>query len=118
MLKFIVKVAFFCVIFKSRALSATPQNMSLFRFAAVTSLNQIEFVDQTTEMNEVVITEPAKEMEDEFTQCLYDFQGIRVNKGCAIKERPPMCARGLLVQTLVGSEYEMCCCNYSNLSAQ
>lgn len=118
MLKCIVKVAltglFFCIIFEP--LSASPQNMSLFRFAAVTPINQIEFVDQTTEMNEVVIIEPMKEMEEQFAQCLYDFQGNRINKGCALKERPPMCSRGVLVQTLVGNEHEMCCCNYSNLS--
>lgn len=99
--------------------TANPQNDSLFRFASVTtSMNQIEFAEPSTERNDVVITESMKEThlmketEEGSAQCLYDFQGNRMTKGCAIKERPPMCSRGSLVQTLVGTNYEMCCCNY------
>lgn len=46
-------------------------------------------------------------------QCLYDYKGNRVNKGCG-SEKPPKCEKGKLVQTSVGEDYEMCCCNYSN----
>lgn len=46
-------------------------------------------------------------------QCLYDFNGHRVNNGCSSK--PPRCEKGTLVFTSVGDDYEMCCCNYSNI---
>lgn len=92
--------------------SANPQNDSFFRFASVTSMNQIEFAEPSTERDEVVTTESIKETKEGSAQCLYDFQGNRMTKGCAIQERPPMCSRGSLVQTLVGTDFEMCCCNY------
>lgn len=51
------------------------------------------------------------------SQCLYDFNGKRLNKDCSA-ETPPKCEKGHLVSTLVGKsageEYEMCCCNFSN----
>jgi predicted Zn-ribbon and HTH transcriptional regulator len=46
-------------------------------------------------------------------QCLYDFKGNRVNKGCP-SEKPPKCDKGTLVKTSVGDDFEMCCCNFSN----
>lgn len=47
-------------------------------------------------------------------QCLYDFKGNRVNKGCGLTT--PTCSNGTLVQTMAGSNLELCCCNYSNIS--
>lgn len=47
-------------------------------------------------------------------QCLYDFKNYRVNKGCNV-EMPPNCARGKLVSTKNGDDFEMCCCDFSKL---
>lgn len=47
-------------------------------------------------------------------QCLYDIARKRVNHDCLIANMPPTCEKGKLVQTMIGDEYEMCCCNYSN----
>lgn len=47
-------------------------------------------------------------------QCLYDHNGNRVNSGCAA-QKPPKCDKGDLVSTAVGENFEMCCCNYSNI---
>lgn len=112
MIKFIVNFAFFAIVVRT-----FPQD-NYFRFALVTpntSVNEIEFVEPTTEMSEEAMVEPTNERQEESPQCLYDFNGNRINKGCPINERPPMCAKGFLVQTLVGSDYELCCCNYSNV---
>lgn len=45
-------------------------------------------------------------------QCLYDSNNIRVNHDCHV-ELPPKCAKGTLVSTKLGDEFEMCCCNFS-----
>lgn len=45
-------------------------------------------------------------------QCLYDFKKNRVNRDCK-SAKPPKCEKGDLVQTSVGEDYEMCCCNFS-----
>lgn len=47
-------------------------------------------------------------------QCMYDFNGHRLNTDCPT-EKPPKCEKGALVLTAVGQKYEMCCCNYSNI---
>lgn len=47
-------------------------------------------------------------------QCMYDFNGHRLNTDCPT-EKPPKCEKGALVLTAVGQNYEMCCCNYSNI---
>lgn len=47
-------------------------------------------------------------------QCLYDFTGHRVNRGCPLKKQPK-CEKGTLVLTSVGEAYEMCCCNHNQL---
>lgn len=44
-------------------------------------------------------------------QCLYDFQGNRLNMGIT-SEQPPTCERGVLVATSIGDSFEMCCCNF------
>jgi hypothetical protein len=98
---------------------AMPQNSGSFRFSAVVpdiSGHQIEFIETTSEITEAVIIEPSKQTVDGFSQCVYDFQGNRLNKGCPMMDRPPMCQKGFLVQTLVGNDFEMCCCNFSNIS--
>lgn len=46
-------------------------------------------------------------------QCMYDYKGNRVNKGCS-SEKPPKCDKGTVVSTAVGEDFEMCCCNYTN----
>lgn len=47
------------------------------------------------------------------SQCMYDYKGNRVNKGCS-SEKPPKCDKGTVVSTAVGEDFEMCCCNYTN----
>lgn len=44
--------------------------------------------------------------------CIYDFKSNRLNKGLGGVTQP-RCERGTLVLTSVGSDHEMCCCNYS-----
>lgn len=45
------------------------------------------------------------------SQCKYNFKGERLNKGCNAA-KPIKCeGSGILVQTTVGEDYEMCCCN-------
>lgn len=96
---------------------AKPQDEPKFRFSAVTpatTMHQIAFVQSTTDViDEEVVIESTRQSSDSFAQCLYDFQGNRVNRGCVIAERPLQCSRGTLVQMLVGTEYEMCCCNFA-----
>lgn len=95
---------------------ANPQSETGFQFSPV-SPNIPPIVSETsTSSNESMILEPVKEPQDEFVQCLYDFKGNRINKGCVITERPPTCDKGLLVQTIIGDDFEMCCCNFSNIS--
>ena len=77
-----------------------------------------EIVTMSNQSMNLGSTEDLVEVEREATltsnlQCLYDFQGNRVNKGCPISERPVKCGKGTLVQTIVGVEYEMCCCNFA-----
>jgi hypothetical protein len=100
---FILIAIFFCK-------KVELQNISLLRFSAV---NQVEI----PEMTEVVTAshQNIEERENRDILCLYDFQGNRVNKECKINERPPRCEKGTLVQTVVGSDYEMCCRNFSVL---
>lgn len=45
--------------------------------------------------------------------CVYDFKSNRLNKGFSAFVQPS-CAKGTLVVTSVGSNYEMCCCNFSS----
>jgi hypothetical protein len=51
----------------------------------------------------------------EFSErCIYDFKGNRITNRCNA-QTPPKCEGGNaveLVQTLVGTEYELCCCNF------
>lgn len=95
------------------------QNASLFRFSAI---NQVEIPEmagivtvpqQPTNLGNNERQEEAQREITRNIQCLYDFQGNRVNKECVIADRPLKCERGTLVQTIVGSEYEMCCCNFA-----
>lgn len=75
--------------------------------------NEIEVVGPETQPGNPLIMETLDGMTS--IQCLYDFTGNRVNKGCPIPDRPPICPLGSLVQTIVGADaVEMCCCNYSN----
>lgn len=46
-------------------------------------------------------------------QCVYDFEGHRLNKGCRV-EAPPTCLKGPMVSTMKGDIYELCCCDFSN----
>jgi hypothetical protein len=99
--------------------SVHPQNNSFFRFSSVNQMELPEMASIVTvtqqSMNLEVVGEPPQEAA-KVVQCLYDFQGNRVNKGCVTAERPPRCESGSLVQTLVGNEHEMCCCNFANVA--
>lgn len=68
----------------------------------------------TTAEEENTIPEALGFSENSAPQCLYDFKGFRVNRSCGFTT--PTCSNGTLVQTVAGSNVEMCCCNYSNFS--
>lgn len=45
------------------------------------------------------------------SQCFYNFKHERLNKECKAAKPPKCDGAGILVQTTVGEDYEMCCCN-------
>ena len=97
------------------------QNVSMFRFSAINQVELPEMAGIVTVANQSMSLGSIEELGEKQSeanltsnlQCLYDFQGNRVNKGCLISDRPVKCEKGTLVQTTVGVEYEMCCCNFA-----
>jgi hypothetical protein len=45
-------------------------------------------------------------------QCIYDYRGHRLNRGCNFEE-PLICMKGDLIMQRRADEIEVCCCNYS-----
>ena len=81
-----------------------------------TSTDSNAYVNQTQDNSTVVTGHQAIPLVTSpyCPQCLYDFKSHRINAGCPSK-KPPKCDKGTLVITSVGKDYEMCCCNYSNI---
>lgn len=92
-----------------------PESEGLFYFAPVDEKYNSGLIESTTSPTDEVLIDPLKESFEISVQCLYDFKGNRISRGCPIVERPIKCKKGLLVLTTVGSEFEMCCCNYSSI---
>lgn len=106
------------ILFVIMPIETNPQSEQLLlRFSPVTHEYNLALLESTTLPNEEeVIIEPMKEFQDGPVQCLYDYKGNRVSRGCLSSQTPPKCEKGLLVLTMVGIELEMCCCNYLRIS--
>lgn len=112
------EIIFIFVLFVVMPIETNPQSEELrLRFSPVTFEYNLPFLESTTLPNEEeVIIEPMKEFQDDPVQCLYDYKGNRVSRGCLSSQTPLKCEKGLLVLTMVGTEFEMCCCNYLRVS--
>lgn len=91
---------------------ARPQDTTTIIFGASTDYLTFAPVSATTIDPFNSSVEPLVESPTA-PQCLYDYTGFRVSQGCPA-QLPPQCDKGVLVQTSVGEEYELCCCNFSN----
>lgn len=45
-------------------------------------------------------------------RCTYSYTGARMNKGCRAETKKCEEDSQVLVVTMVGDDYELCCCNY------
>jgi hypothetical protein len=101
----IILIIGFCTV------EARTQNENLFHFSQVQE-KMVFFGTKSPQNDEGETVEESTSVTNDISQCIYDFKGFRLNKGCTLSSQPPVCEKGVLVQTTINDEYEMCCCNY------